>query len=135
MTAAKKIKSANFIIGMGTYPHDLMVSIGESDEQLLTLLQKSLLPEHFEEVQEIFYNSRHKTTTQGRAYGFNNGGMLLRLNEYPTGAVGYGYLAHEIFHIVEHLFSHIGLKHCDKSSEAFAYQIQYITEKIYDQLK
>jgi len=128
-----KKKSYNFIINHGTYPFDLMVSIGESDEVLFPKLQKKLPDEFHYAIQEY---ASFKPTTCGRYVMFPNGASLLRLRDAPITSKYKAVLAHEIFHCVEFLFDKIGIKHdIDASSEAYAYQIEYLTGSVYDKIK
>lgn len=127
-----KKKTYNFIVPQGTYPFDVMVSIGETDEQLFPKLKKKLPEEHHYAIPEY---ASFKPTTCGRYVMFPTGASLLRLREAPINAKYMAVLAHEIFHCVEFLFDKIGIKHdIDASSEAYAYQIEYLTARIYEQI-
>lgn len=127
-----KKKIYNFIVPHGTYPFDVMVSIGETDEQLFSKL-KSKLPSQYHD--SILEYAAYNTIGYGRFAMFPTGASLIRIKEKPKTARYQGFLAHEIFHAVEFLFERIGLKHdSDISGEAWAYQIQYLTEKIYERI-
>jgi hypothetical protein len=56
------------------------------------------------------------------------------IDSLPLDPFVQGILAHEIFHCVEMTFSFIGLSHTEHSSEAWAYLIQFLTEKIYGEM-
>lgn len=128
-----KKKTYNFIVNHGTYPFDVMVSIGETDEQLFPKLQKKLPKEYYYSIPEY---AAIKPTGCGRFVMFPTGASLIRLREVPISPKYKAVLAHEIFHAIEFLFDKIGLKHDpDTSSEAWAYQIEYLTSSIYEKIK
>lgn len=39
-------------------------------------------------------------------------------------------ITHELFHVVEKVMEYVGIKHCDESSEAFAYLLTYLTKEV-----
>ena len=62
-------------------------------------------------------------------------GILLWLKQKPPfTAYHMGCLAHEIFHCAEFILSKVGIKLSNKSDEAYAYLIGYITENIFNHL-
>lgn len=123
------MKKLNFILPHGTYPFDVMVSIGETEAEV-----KKRLLRYYEKhkVDEIEIDKSN--TCQGRAIMLESNQSILWLRKYPKSHIDYGYLQHEIFHLVEMLFERIGIKLCRKSAEAFAYQVQFLTENIYKKL-
>lgn len=121
-------KSLNKIIPLVIYPFDVMVSFGESDEQLAKVLNK-----HGFDLTDV--DIAHKEGREGRCTMLHSGQTVLRLYKYPKTPVQYGYLQHEIFHAVEFVMERIGMKLCRKSDEAYAYLIQYLTTEIHKCLK
>ena len=72
----------------------------------------------------------------GRAVMLGSGATVIRLGIRKERYKFFSTLAHEIFHAVEFLFDRVGIKHdIDKSSEAYAYQIDYLTYQIYNKIK
>ena len=62
-------------------------------------------------------------------------GILLWLKQKPPfPAYHMGCLVHEIFHCTEFILSKVGIKLSNKSDEAYAYLIGYITENIFNHL-
>lgn len=114
-----------FIIDCAVYPMDVLVLIGEDNEQVKKYLKKD----------EYQYLLDNPLVGNGRAIYYSNGKCLLQLKYYPDTYFWKGVLAHEIFHCVTHILGTVGMKHSSKTEEAYAYLIQYLTEKIYTKLK
>lgn len=114
-----------FIVDHGTYPFDIIVDIGNSDEVLYEFLQKhnKIVDE---ELKELLQNKGN-----GRAVMLSGGQTVLRIRNKLKKPDFYSTLAHEVFHCVEFLFDRIGIQYdMEKTGEAFAYQIGYIIENI-----
>lgn len=124
----KKSKSLNVIIPLVVYPFDVMFSFGETDEQVVTRLNKYGIDTTdnkgwtFEE------------TTRGRCIIFEGNQTLIRLLEYPETVEHYGCLQHEIFHAAHFIMRKMGFKLKVSSGEAYAYLIGYLTEQIYKKI-
>lgn len=118
----------NFIINLEVYPFDVMVSIGETDEAVVKMFEKKGI-EMGEEAKEAI-----KIRGKARTIMLVGGQSLLRLPKHPETNFEYAVLQHEIFHVVEFVMSKIGIKLCNKSDEAYAYLIQFLTLKIYNKL-
>ena len=62
--------------------------------------------------------------------------VLLWLKQTPPYTpFNYGCLSHEIFHCCSFILSRAGVELCDKSEEAYAYLIGYISEVIMDKIR
>lgn len=123
------MKKQHFVINHGTYPFDVFVAIGYSHPEVTALLEKRLGRSlSSEELDDIEMNG------EGRTVMLSGGHTILRMRPQKTKALMHATLAHEIFHAVEFLFDRIGLKHHITAGEAFAYQIQHLTEQIYKHL-
>lgn len=118
------MKSKNFIIPLVVYPFDVMVSIGETDEQLKKVFKKYDIPvlDYFE----------HRVT-KGRCSFLVGNQSLLRFRTYQDA--DHETIAHEIFHAVSNImcFINMPLKNGD-NDEAWAYLIGYITQEFYKYL-
>jgi hypothetical protein len=124
------MKKQIFIVDHGTYPFDVMVCIGRSHAEVVKSLSKRGYKLDDEETEKLWMSGK------GRTIMLRNGATILRIDRFRRKADFYPFLFHEIFHAVEFLFEKIGLKHdVETSSEAFAYQIQYLTGSILEQLK
>ena len=129
MKATKKQsrkRSLNVIIPLVVYPFDVMVSFGQTDEQL-----KRQLIRFGVEWDQIFEMGE---TTMGRTTLTPGNTTVLRLQKIPESCLEYGFLAHEIFHAVTFLLERIGMTLTSTSDEAYAYLIGYLTTEIYKHL-
>ena len=116
-------------INMQVYPFQLMISVGQNDDELGAELDKHKdLNE--ESIRACQYPSKY---SPGKAVLTNTNLGVIRLRELPRLSSDYGVLAHEIFHMVTFVLERAGLKMVvDVSCEAYAYLIGYLTEKIFD---
>lgn len=124
----KEIQPINFIVQLKVYPFDVMVSIGESDEQLgVSLDPYGPLPVH--EIENCRYPSDN---CDGRYVHFSMGASLIRIRWLPKTANDYGVLAHEILHAVICILDRVGINlSVGISDEAYTYLTGYLTERIY----
>lgn len=119
-------KGINFIIPLVVYPFEIMVSIGQSDEELKTSLGKF----------NCDWDDKMSCVGNGRFYMNGENQTLLRLLDYPETNFELGTLQHEIFHCVTHILDRVGMKFIlSKSDEAYSYLIGYITTEVYSKLK
>lgn len=118
-------KSLNAIIPYVIYPFDIMFSFAETDAELKEKLSKV----------GCKWDELLLCEGDGRCTMLQGGQTIVRLKHYPKENRHYGILQHEIFHAVDMLFRHIGIKLNEDSSEAYAYLIQYLTTEIYKCLK
>ncbi len=126
------MKAKNFIIPLVVYPFDIMFSIGETDEQLLKVLEQRLPEDAFEVCKEDECLLNFKEMDNGRTVFLNKGGQtIIRLCRTPSK----GTIAHEIFHAVEFLFRKLNMPLTLENDEAYAYLIGYITEQFYANIK
>lgn len=121
-------KDMNFIIPLVVYPFDIMVSFGQTDDELKKQLNKYGIDK--EDECWKYETPREK----GRTCLFNTNQTLIRMPKVPKMCSEYATLQHEIFHSVEFLFERIGIKHSTDCGETYAYLIGYITEFIYEKI-
>ncbi|MBP7109509.1 MAG: hypothetical protein KBA90_13210 [Chitinophagaceae bacterium] len=120
-----KQKSLNFIIPLVVYPFDVMISFGETDEQLKKVMGKY----------DIEWSENMKVVGQGLFYMTDLNQSMIRLKKIPESSEDYGYLHHEIFHAVTYILNRVGMKLVlGKSCEAYSYLVGYITTEIYKKL-
>ncbi len=134
MAIHKKNKTGplNFIIDLQIYPFDVVVSIAQSDEQLLASFKKIGYQVTADDDGQWKYTSER---CQGRAASLSNGAYILRLRKYPHDLDGMRTLSHEIFHIASYVMYKIGVKlMIMKSDEAYAYLVGFITKKVYEKI-
>lgn len=126
---AKK-KSISFIIPLVVYPFDVMVSFGQTNEDVDKILKKYGLT-----AEDVSFATFTSSTIQGRAVMFESNQTLIRLKLFPETAIDYGNLQHEIFHAVVFIMNRIGMTlEVQKSDEAYAYLVSYLTTEIYKRL-
>lgn len=129
----QKNKNINFIIPMGHYPFDLMVSIDQTDKQLGKSLDATGMRFPEKELKLCWYWGDN---CHGRYVMFSSGQSLIRLRQKPDTPFLYGVMQHEIFHVVACLMDRIGMKlKIRVSDEAYSYRVQHLTEQIYKTLE
>lgn len=118
-----------FTVDQGTYPFDILVCIGCEHKEIVAKLKKLGTTLTKEADEQLWMDGA------GRTIQLESGQIILRVDNVKNKVSFHSHLSHEIFHTVEFLFDKIGLKHSESSSEAFAYQIGYLTGSIYEKLK
>jgi hypothetical protein len=120
------VKSDNFVIPLVIYPFDVMVSLGETDEQL----KKAWVGKYNLEWRDDMILSGN-----GKCIITDGNQTLIRARYYPTDNQDCGTLQHEIFHAVSMVLDAMGMKlEIMVSDEAYAYLIGYLTKQIYDRI-
>lgn len=115
----------NFIVPLVVFPFDVMVSLGETDEQIKKALGKF----------DIEWKDEMQCFGQGRFFMTENNQSVIRTKVFPTSCEDYGHLQHEIFHSVTMLLDRIGMVFKPlESDECYAYLIGYLTTEIYKKI-
>lgn len=117
--------SENHIIKIHLYPFDVMLSMGETDEELKKSLELCNLE---------FKKKDHgwkRESNAAYAFMFPMGQSLIRLRHKPETNIDFGHLQHEIFHVVTFITHRMGIKFTSSSDECYAYMIEYLTKEIY----
>lgn len=128
-------KGKNFIVGLEVYPFDIMFSVGQSDKDFKKELKKHLMKKHFKQMSvDGIMLMQNQPAANGRTIRLRGGQTTIRIVGDIDSPNMHGTVAHEIFHAVEFLFRRIEIKLCNKSDEAFAYLIGFITKKFYEGL-
>lgn len=119
------MKYNNFIVPLVVYPFDVMISLGQSDEEL----KKNLLKYNIE------WDNSMKCAGRGSFILLPKNQTIIRLSNYPETCEDYGFLQHEVFHCVTMILDKIGMKFIPrKSDEAYSYLIGYLTTEIYERI-
>lgn len=122
------INYKSFIIKCEVYPFDIMVYFGKSKKPLLKQL-KSFVNVSKDEISEI----KHHPLKPGTTFTLSGGQTVLYMPLIPSSTVDFAVLQHEIFHCVDHIMQKVGINYePEGENEAYAYLIQYVTQKIYD---
>lgn len=108
------------IIPLDVYGHDIVVSIGQSDEDLYEEIQENTSKKDFD---KYMANQKSIATT----HKLRTGSILIRFKDDINNP---GIVAHEAFHAIVFLFKKIGIEYCYESEEAYAYALEYLTNQI-----
>lgn len=108
------------IIPLDVFGHDIVVSIGQTDEDLYELIRENISKKKFN---KIIANQTSIATT----YKLKTGCILIRFTDNIDNP---GIVAHESFHAIVYLFEKIGIEYAYQSEEAYAYTLEYLTNQI-----
>lgn len=127
----KRVTKGGFLLIKGeTFPYDVLVCLGVTREDILAYFKK-----HFE------YDFAHEELEQlemrghGRTLRLNSNAMICWTKVFPRKPAEFGYLAHEIFHTADLIIRKSGATLSDDSDEVWAYQIDWLTRRIYEAFK
>jgi hypothetical protein len=111
-------KKQHFTITYGIYPYDLLVSIGESDEEVTDFIKDNIPEALHEEIHHVFVQG-----VSARTVFFPDGTTIIRFLDIDNGLI-----AHEALHAVHFLMHALGNK---KITENWNYLIQYVVNQIH----
>jgi DNA primase len=108
------------VIPIEVFGHDVVVSIGQTDEDLYEEIEENTSKKDFD---KYMANQKAIATT----HKLRSGCILIRFKDDIDNP---GIVAHEAFHAVVFLFKKIGIEYAYESEEAYAYTLEYLTNKI-----
>lgn len=108
------------IIPLDVYGHDIVVSIGQSDDDLYEEIKENISKKDFD---KYMANQKAIATT----HKLRTGAILIRFKDNIDNP---GIIAHEAFHAIVFLFKKIGIEYAYESEEAYAYTLEYLTNQI-----
>jgi len=108
------------IIPLDVFAHDIVVSIGQSDEDLYEEIKENISKKKFD---KRMANQKSIATT----FKLKTGAILIRFKDDIDNP---GIVAHEAFHAIVYLFEKIGIDFAYESEEAYAYSLEYLTNQI-----
>jgi len=108
------------IIPLDVYGHDIVISIGQSDDDLYEQIKENISRKQFD---KHMANQKSIATT----HKLKTGSILIRFRDDIDDP---GIVAHEAFHAVVFLFKKIGIDFVYESEEAYAYTLEYLTNQI-----
>lgn len=118
------------LIQLIPYEHTLLVFAGSGDAFKKTLRNYKDISE--QDI-EKFANDLPTKDGTGRVILFPQAGLAMY---FPVLKKTYhGLIAHESFHVAELLLGKLNMPLCDNNSEAYAYLIDYIVDKVMEGLK
>lgn len=128
------VNKAFFLVELAVFDYDIIVSCGQSNKEIYkSLLEIPGGKKHL--IKEFKYGIENPpSAADAYCIILDNGCTLLRLFDYPKKASDYGVLMHEVLHSIATPLRRRGLKLSNKSEEAYAYAIGYVSEKIFAQL-
>lgn len=118
----------SFVIKNNIYPFDVLISIGQSDEELRKDIYKCVA-EDAEGVDKVLGLHR---TVRARTVMVSTNQTIIRFIHQPIRP---GTIAHEALHAVDFILWKVGLKYSDDSAEAFNYLLDYIVQNIHESIK
>lgn len=116
-----------FIVSCEVFPYDILVCFGESGKRLFKELGHYIGKSEIKELKRLNFRS-------GKSIMFSGGQTLLWLKEKPKNVSGLAILSHEIFHCTCFILEKVGIPLSETSDEAYAYLLQFISNKIYNEL-
>jgi hypothetical protein len=126
-----RVIGSYFIIKLGVYPFDVMVSIDETDE---TILKRLIRYGNTKEESEELLNLAE--TVRGRCVMLPSNQTVIRLKTLPKKYDMMSVISHEVFHATAFILDKVGMKmELFTSDEAYAYMIEFLTTEIYKKLK
>lgn len=111
------------IIHIDIYNADILLHIG-NNKQLLKYMRANGLASYIKDMKQLL--GKNEQTTLGRTMQLDNGQTIILFKRNPEPSL----LAHEVFHAACMILNRIGITLSDESDEAYAYLIQFITQKI-----
>ena len=108
------------VIPIDVFGHDVVVSIGQSDEDLYEEIKENISKKKFD---KKMTNQKSIATT----FKLKTGCILIRFKDDIDNP---GIVAHEAFHAIVYLFEKIGIEYAYESEEAYAYTLEYLTNQI-----
>lgn len=114
-----------------TFPYDVVVCLGVTREDILGYMKKHFTDDALTEKdkEELVMNGH------GRTVELDNNAFILWTNDFPRKPQEFAWLAHEIFHTADLILRRAGVSLSDDSDEVWAYQIDWLTRKIYTEFK
>ena len=112
-----------FTIPATIYPVPIHIFYGEEDNAH-KYFKKTLEKKDKKHIKEFFVGEYNARTCQT-----NYSGIALHFK-----CISHTTIAHEMFHCVEYIMKHIGVSHCDETSEQFAYYLGYLVEQVNKEL-
>lgn len=132
----KKKKSQSFIIPLVLYPFDVLVSIGQTDQEFQRTLRRHLPPSCLKDLETDPVILNLGESNLARTVNFETGHQTaIRFKKHPTTTRDHGIIAHEAFHAAAFVLMRMSIPfEIGKTDEVYAYLLDYIVEKIYDRL-
>ena len=116
-----------YLIEGGTWPYDVIVALGPTEDEFFKYCEKRFSHPFTEDEKASFAFEGKK----GRTLRLENNAIVIWMPVIPQNAQEIGNLAHEIYHAAYLMLTGAGVVPSNDSDEAFAYQIDFLTRKIW----
>lgn len=118
-------RAHNFVLSWQLYPHDVMVSVGETEAQVLRRIRRTAYELTPDEIEQLSFKGR-----VGRTVMLRGGQTILWVQRFNGDPASVAVLAHEAYHAVCMLLERVGVAYSDSSDEAFAYALEWLMRTI-----
>lgn len=121
--------NAGFLVIKGeVFPYDVLVCLGTTGQQILKYTERKFVECFTDEEKNAIKDIDSK---KGYTLRLQNNAILLWTRDFPHTPEQFGYLMHEIFHASDLTLRRAGCALSDDSDEVWAYQIEWLTERIF----
>lgn len=114
----------NFDIDLHVFPVSILVSIGQTDQELTDVL--SSVGVEFSTI-----DLGLDEYTDGLTHSYDSGHIVIRFHDNPSDKI----ITHEVVHAAWGTMRHIGVTPSQDSEEVYAYLNDYIFDKIKDGIR
>lgn len=127
-----RVASCHFVVALDVYDKEILFAFGYSHEKVINLLRKSNRLDIDELVNMItaFPENSYQVVTFVSSFGAS----VILMPGVPESPKEFGTLSHEVFHCVEAILGYVGVPHAESTSEAYAYPIGYVVQKVFANL-
>lgn len=122
-------KAKTFIVDIAVYDRQVLVSVGQTREQLNRTIQKYFPKQR---IKGVKYHLLKNEDAWHAPLQYGNG--LIILSQYDFNVDTVSTVVHEAVHIASKMLHYVGVALSEDSEETFAYTIDYLTREILTQL-
>lgn len=110
------------MISAGTFAFDILLSVGDTPEQIIKYLDKNYRGALTDEERKLIEFDK---TIKGRTIFLENNAQIVWLRDGRNFPV----LAHEMLHATAFILGKVGIEFSEKTDEVYAYLQQYLIEQ------
>jgi hypothetical protein len=119
----------NVVIKWDLYPYDVMLSVGETTDDVVRRLKRLRYKIDKDETDDL------NMSNDGRTVMLKGGQTVIRLKDFQNNGVYIALLAHEALHAVFFLMNKVGITYGEDSDEAYTYALQWLMSTLLHVLK
>lgn len=129
------MKSKYFEIYLPIYPCLILVAIRPRKNKMQRLLKGHLL----KRTRKPFMQSGDWDLRDVNKFGrfmhfYEERTSLIIMRDFPEGATDIGRVTHEVYHAIATMGQNLGIKQVEETEEIFAYAMQHVMERIYQEI-